>query len=209
MNGSTGLNDDLAPASIRWVARGMTGLFFGTGTLALWTILVCQFVPSTLGFRIAATASVFVGVIYAMWTYVDPAYARNTPERAARLTRAPFLADPLARAFYLGVFMALLTFEATIGSGLEIWTRAVGHPSAMVLHLGAYHHSSRSSCSGFDVAEAPFKLHRFVCVDIPDGEAPPEGAPLYVRGPASPVGIDVRLFRIADARGFAPSPSQR
>ncbi|MGH1557648.1 hypothetical protein ACRAWD_06975 [Caulobacter segnis] len=119
MNGSTGLNDDLAPPSTRLVSRGMAGLFFVAASLApgrSWS--ACRFVPSTLGFRIAATAGVFVGVVYGMWTYVDPAYARNTPERGRAIGARAVPADPLARAFYLGCFMALLTFEATIGSGL-------------------------------------------------------------------------------------------
>ncbi len=197
MNGSSGLNDGLTLGPTRWLGRGLAAFFFVAGALALWTIAICQFVPTTRGFHIAATAGIVAGAAYAMWTSVDPTYARNTPEQAARLARAPVLADPLSRMVCFGLFMALITFEAVIGSGLEIWTRIKGHPSAAVLHLGAYHRASRTSCSGFDVAEAPFKLHRFVCVTFPEDVArPPPGAPLYVRGPASSVGIDVRMFRI-------------
>lgn len=196
MNGSSGLNDDPALPATRWLGRCLSAALLIVCVLAAWTILVCQFVPSRLGAQISAMAAISFGGVYAMWTYVDPAYARNTPERTARLARAPFLGDPLSRTVVLGLFASFVTFEAVSGAGLELWTRVTGRPAVAVLHLGAYHVAYRGSCAGFDVKEAPFKLHRFVCADFPPDAAPLPGTRLNVLGPASPVGIDVRRFRI-------------
>lgn len=188
---------NLASASVRWSRRCLGALFVVACCLALWSDLVCQFVPSPLGFQLAGAAAIGFGVIFGMWTYVSPQYSQGTAQRTALVARAPYLANPLTRALCLGLFTGLAMFEAVSGAGLEIWTRMTGVPTVSVLHLGNYHSSSRYNCAGFDIQEAPLKLHRFVCASFVHGDEPPPGTPVLVRGPASTFGIDVRAFRIA------------
>ena len=165
--------------------------------LFAWSLAIGEFVTSPLGREIALAAGIGMAVLMGVWTYFDPVYAHDTLERAARLAKAPAMANPVARVLFLGVFMGLITFQAVSGAVLEFWTLAVGQPGEQTMHLGDYQSSSRANCAGFDLQEAPLKLHRVVCADYRYGEAPDPGALVRVRGPVSAVGIKIEQFQIS------------
>ena len=164
--------------------------------LALWSMIVGGFVPSALGQRISLAAAIGVGALLGIWTYIDPFYANDTPEREARLAKSPAMANPFARMLFVGAFTGFMAFVAISDAVLEFWTLAVGRSTEQVMHLGRYHSSSRYNCAGFDLQEVPWKLRRVICVDYRYDEAPAEGAPVVVHGPSSAVGIEVERFDI-------------
>jgi len=164
----------------------------------LWSLTVSQFVSSALGLRIAFMAAFGIGVLAGIATYFDPFYAHDTPERAARLAKAPPLEDPLARMLLVGGFMAFVTFYGVNGAALEFWTLATGRPSQLTLHLGAYRSSSPARCTGFELQEAPLTFRRVVCAHYRYDEAPAPGTAVVLNGPASPFGIDVESFLILE-----------
>jgi hypothetical protein len=159
-------------------------------------MIVGDFVPSPMGLTISWTAAIGVGALMGGWTYIDPFYAHDTPERASRLAKSPGMANPLARMLFIGIFSGVMTFVATNGAVLEFWTLAVGRPSEQVMHLGAYHGSSRYNCAGFDIEEARWQLRRALCIHYRYDETPAIGTPVVVHGPASAVGIEIERFDI-------------
>lgn len=191
------LNHDASSTFPRWPGRWSIVIFISVCVLAIWSTSVSEFVASSLGQRLSLMAAAGVGALMGVWTYVDPVYARDTPERAARLARAPVMASPVVRMLFVGAFMGWVTFEAVSGAVLEFWTLAFGRPAEQTLHLGDYYRSSRSNCAGFELQEAPLKLRRVVCARYRDGEAPAPGTPVTVRGRASTVGIEVEQFQIS------------
>lgn len=163
--------------------------------LALWNLTVGQFVASPSGQMLSLIAMIGFATLMGTWTYVDPVYKHDTPERARRLARAPALANPAARALFVAAVTGLLAYEAS-GAVFEFWTLAVGRQGEQVMHLGGYRSSSRYNCAGFELQEAPLKLHRIVCARYHDGEPPPPGTPVAVRGQVSPLGIKIEQFQI-------------
>jgi hypothetical protein len=181
----------------RWAGRCAAVIFISNCILALWSLTVSEFVTSSFGQQMSVLTALAMAAVMGIWSYVDPVYASDTPERSARLSRAPVLANPVARALLVGAFTGLLTFEAFSGAVLEFWTLAFGRQSEQTMHLGEYHNSSRSNCEGFDLQEAPFKSRRVICVGNSDAETHSPGATVIVHGPASAVGIKVERFQIS------------
>jgi len=179
----------------RWIGRLVAVLFIANGLLALWSLTVGQFVASPFGQMLSLVGMIGFATAMGSWTYVDPVYKHDTPERAERLARAPALANPALRVPFIAVFTGLMAYEAC-GAIFEFWTLALGGQGEQIMHLGSYRNSSRHNCAGFELQEAPLKLHRIVCRRYHDDEAPPPGTPVVVRGQVSPLGIRVEQFVI-------------
>jgi hypothetical protein len=192
--GLTPLNASSSVPS-RWIRFGVAIVFIAICLLALWSLTVGDFVTSPTGRSLALTAAISMAMAMGLWTYLDPSYTQDTPERARLLARSPVLANPVARVLLVGVFSGLMTFEAVSGALFEFWTLAFGRPSEQTLHLGAYNSSSRYNCSGFGVLEMPLRA-RVICASYRYDEAPPPGTPVLVRGPASALGIKIEHFQI-------------
>lgn len=197
LNGSGGLNEASPPRPSRWLGRCVTVLFVTNCVLALWSLTVSEFVPSSFGRALSLAVAIGLGMLMGIWTYVDPVYAHDTPERAARLATAPALANPVVRVLFIGAFTGLIAYEAASGAAFEFWTLAVGQQGEQTMHLGDYQSSSRYNCAGFKLQEAPFKAHRIVCARYGDDEAPPAGTPVTVRGQVSALGIRIEQFQIS------------
>lgn len=174
----------------------MTFVFCAIAILAFWSLAVSQFVANSLGQKISFMAAVGIASLMGLLTYIDPFYAHDTPERAARLAKAPAMANPFARVLLVGTVMGVLAFEAVNGAVLEFWTLAFGRPAELTMHLGDYNSSSRYSCAGFKLQEAMFATRRVICADYRYDEEPSPGTPVVIRGPASSVGIEVEQFQI-------------
>lgn len=166
--------------------------------LFAWSTLVSAFISSPYGQSIAWAIAVAMGVLTGLATWFDPFHAEDSPERAEMVNRWPILQDRGGRTTMLVIMSTLITFVGVNGAGFEFWTLATGHPDEWSLHLGDYSRSSRANCSGFDLEEAPLKMHRVICVRYAADEDPPEpGTPVTVWGKASDVGIRVERFEIA------------
>jgi hypothetical protein len=164
--------------------------------LALWSLVVSQFVTSSFGQMISLAAAIGLATLMGIWTYVDPVFAHDTPERAARLAKAPALANPVVRSLFVGAFTGLVAYEAASGAVFEFWTLAVGRKGEQTMHLGDYHSSSRFNCAGFELQEAPHKAHRIVCARYSENDAPPAGTPVTVHGQVSALGMRIDQFQI-------------
>jgi hypothetical protein len=164
--------------------------------LAFWSLTVSEFVTSSFGWALSLAAAIGFAMLMGIWTYIDPIYAHDTPERAARLAKAPVLANPVVRVLFIAAFTGLIAYQAVSGAVFEFWTLAVGQQGEQTMHLGDYQDSSRYTCAGFQLQEAPFKAHRVVCARYRDDEAPPAGTPVTVRGQVSALGIRIEQFQI-------------
>lgn len=190
-------------AWLGWIKLGAACVFVAAAGLAFWSTTVSRFVASELGQNIALATAAIVGLLMALLTFFDPFYAHDTPARAAKLASSPVLANPVIRTLCVSLMTSYFTFEAVSGALLQFWTFAVGHAAEQTLHLGDYHTSTRGSCSGFSLLEAPFKSHRIICARYDAVDVPLPGTPVRVYGVASGLGIDVAEFEIAET-GIAP-----
>ncbi len=164
--------------------------------LACWGMLVSRFVPSATGETVAVAAAGVLGASGIVVSLCSPTLRSGSAGYAKLVARDPEMVSPWHRALIFGLVGVVLGFLSVQTGALEFWTLAFGRPGQTVMHVTEYHGYSRRQCSGYDLKEAPFILHRIICVRFRYDEAPPEGSPIILSGSVSPFGIDATAFQL-------------
>jgi hypothetical protein len=177
----------------RWFFGAVVTLIF---LALLWGSLESRFVPTQQGDFVAFAVSVTMAVLAGLFAWKGYAFSAENPRFQQRVEKFPGLAKPSTRILGLAAVAFIFTFPATERGFLDWWTAATGLGGEQVAHLSRYSPSSRRTCAGFDVREAPFLLGRAVCTRLDGATTPEAGAPVKLYGTASRFGIVVSRYQI-------------
>ena len=164
-----------------------------------WSMFASRFVPTAEGVTVAVAFSLFVAALAGLFGWKSSVFRRENERLSELVARTPAFATPQTRIPVLMIAAFMFTLPATEHGLLDWWTEASGIRRERLVHLSSYIVTSRYSCRGFDVREAPMPLGPAVCADLGRYPGPKPGTPVMLFGLSTPFGTIVDRYRVAPA----------